>query len=244
MALATVLRRNPPVLVRSFSRCLLSISFVHPTSAYSTSLNLRPVYNTDKTTDKTTTSRILDILEEQIQTTRKDIPIFDSTLGFQKTFQSGTTYRPNDLNDALYEERMRAKRGKVERPTQDPFDALGLDPLKEYKNYTLLSSFISEMGKILPREQTGVTAKNQRKLAKAIKRARAMGTFFAQIFGINLIISLLLIVHTCHLLLGLIPYTRKDTELELQRRLGQSRYRKDFRWSPDDYLIEEFSLDR
>jgi ribosomal protein S18 len=31
------------------------------------------------------------------------------------------------------------------------------------------------MGKILPREQTGVSAKNQRKLAKAIKRARAMG---------------------------------------------------------------------
>jgi small subunit ribosomal protein S18 len=40
-------------------------------------------------------------------------------------------------------------------PTEDPFDLLGLDPLKEYKNFTLLSHFVSDMGKILPREQTG-----------------------------------------------------------------------------------------
>lgn len=39
------------------------------------------------------------------------------------------------------------------------------------------------MGKILPREQTGVSAKNQRKLAKAIKRARAMGNYSLFLFG-------------------------------------------------------------
>lgn len=90
---------------------------------------------------------------------------------------------------------MRARRGKSTTPSQDPFDVLGLDPLHEYKNYKLLSKFVSDMGKILPREQTGniyiyimiycyyeltavtigLTAKNQRKLAKAVKRARAMG---------------------------------------------------------------------
>ncbi|RUP05918.1 ribosomal protein S18 [Jimgerdemannia flammicorona] len=85
------------------------------------------------------------------------------------------TYHPDELNDASHEKRMLAKRGKIVKPTQDPFNTLGLDPLKEYKNHSLLSSFVSDMGKILPREQTGVTAKNQRKLAKAIKRARAMG---------------------------------------------------------------------
>lgn len=70
---------------------------------------------------------------------------------------------------------MHARRFKRNTPTEDPFDVLGLDPLKEYKNYRLLTHFVSDMGKILPREQTGVSAKNQRKLAKAIKRARAMG---------------------------------------------------------------------
>ncbi|KAG2181679.1 hypothetical protein INT44_008494 [Umbelopsis vinacea] len=84
---------------------------------------------------------------------------------------SGATYHP----DALVDSRPRQQRPKIVTPSQDPFDALGLDPLKEYKNFNLLSNFVSDIGKILPRTQTGITAKNQRKLAKAIKRARAMG---------------------------------------------------------------------
>ncbi|KAI8582850.1 hypothetical protein K450DRAFT_225105 [Umbelopsis ramanniana AG] len=84
---------------------------------------------------------------------------------------SGATYHP----DALVDSRPRQQRPKTITPSQDPFDALGLDPLKEYKNFNLLSNFVSDIGKILPRTQTGITAKNQRKLAKAIKRARAMG---------------------------------------------------------------------
>ena len=37
-----------------------------------------------------------------------------------------------------------------------------------YKNVDLLRRFITEQGKILPRRLTGVTAKEQRQLAKAI----------------------------------------------------------------------------
>ncbi|CAO3658241.1 unnamed protein product [Umbelopsis ramanniana] len=88
-----------------------------------------------------------------------------------KGLLSGATYHP----DALVDARPRQQRPKTVTPSQDPFDALGLDPLKEYKNFNLLSNFVSDIGKILPRAQTGITAKNQRKLAKAIKRARAMG---------------------------------------------------------------------
>ncbi|ADQ60066.1 30S ribosomal protein S18 [Lactobacillus delbrueckii subsp. lactis] len=45
----------------------------------------------------------------------------------------------------------------------------------DYKDVDLLKHFISERGKILPRRVTGTSAKNQRKVAKAIKRARIMG---------------------------------------------------------------------
>eukprot|EP00123_Amoebidium_parasiticum_P005520 comp16694_c0_seq1/m.14943 comp16694_c0_seq1/g.14943 ORF comp16694_c0_seq1/g.14943 comp16694_c0_seq1/m.14943 type:complete len:178 (-) comp16694_c0_seq1:18-551(-) len=46
----------------------------------------------------------------------------------------------------------------------------------DYKNVQLLSQFVSDRsGMILAREATGVCAKQQRKLAKAIKRARAAG---------------------------------------------------------------------
>jgi small subunit ribosomal protein S18 len=42
----------------------------------------------------------------------------------------------------------------------------------DYKNVALLQKFISERGKILPRRVTGTSAKYQRMLTKAIKRAR------------------------------------------------------------------------
>lgn len=45
----------------------------------------------------------------------------------------------------------------------------------DYKDTELLKRFISERGKILPRRVTGTSAKNQRKLTTAIKRARIMG---------------------------------------------------------------------
>ncbi len=42
----------------------------------------------------------------------------------------------------------------------------------DYKDTDLLLRFVNEQGKILPRRITGVTAKQQRQLTRAIKRAR------------------------------------------------------------------------
>ncbi len=44
----------------------------------------------------------------------------------------------------------------------------------DYKNVELLSQFITDRGKIMPRRMTGNCAKHQRKLATAIKRARIL----------------------------------------------------------------------
>jgi small subunit ribosomal protein S18 len=44
----------------------------------------------------------------------------------------------------------------------------------DYKDADFLLKFINEQGKILPRRLTGTSLKYQRKLAKAIKRARHM----------------------------------------------------------------------
>ncbi len=57
------------------------------------------------------------------------------------------------------------------KPKVDPFEAdktLKID----YKDVELLKRFLTPEGKIRPRRQTGVNARNQRKLARAIKRAR------------------------------------------------------------------------
>ncbi|SDN61897.1 SSU ribosomal protein S18P [Fictibacillus solisalsi] len=44
----------------------------------------------------------------------------------------------------------------------------------DYKDVDLLKRFVSERGKILPRRVTGTSAKYQRQLTRAIKRARFM----------------------------------------------------------------------
>lgn len=46
-----------------------------------------------------------------------------------------------------------------------------------YKDIELLTLFVTDQGKILPRRATGVTVQQQRKLAKAIKRARILSLF-------------------------------------------------------------------
>ena len=45
----------------------------------------------------------------------------------------------------------------------------------DYKDTDLLKRFVSERGKVLPRRVTGTSAKNQRRLTIAVKRARIMG---------------------------------------------------------------------
>jgi small subunit ribosomal protein S18 len=45
----------------------------------------------------------------------------------------------------------------------------------DYKDTELLRRFISGLGKIKAKKRTGVCSSHQRKLAKAIKRARHLG---------------------------------------------------------------------
>ena len=42
----------------------------------------------------------------------------------------------------------------------------------DYKNFTLLQKYLNDRGKIIPRRISGITAKEQRQLVVAIKRAR------------------------------------------------------------------------
>ena len=48
-------------------------------------------------------------------------------------------------------------------------------PKIDYKDARLLGRFVSERGKIVPSRITAVSAKKQRELARAIKRARFLG---------------------------------------------------------------------
>lgn len=84
------------------------------------------------------------------------------------------------MNDRSNEKspRRAPRRGAAATPAAkrkvDPF-VLDKSLKIDWRDAQILSRFITERGKIVPRRVSGVTAKNQRKLAKAIKTARLMG---------------------------------------------------------------------
>jgi len=65
-------------------------------------------------------------------------------------------------------ERTRRRRGRRKAPIFPPKEVLHID----YKDVEKLRRLITERGKIDPRRKTGLIAKDQRKLTRAIKRAR------------------------------------------------------------------------
>lgn len=104
-----------------------------------------------------------------------------------RAFLNGHYYNPNTLSyDSITERRRRSARPilgptKKEAVRHDLLHIHSLNPGKpslhddSYKNVPIISNFMSEMGKILPRAQTGLTRKSQRSVGKAIRRARAIG---------------------------------------------------------------------
>ncbi|MCX5620233.1 MULTISPECIES: 30S ribosomal protein S18 [Bombella] len=64
-----------------------------------------------------------------------------------------------------------ARRPFYRRRKSCPFSGANA-PKIDYKDVRLLSRFLSERGKIVPSRITAVSAKKQRELAQAIKRAR------------------------------------------------------------------------
>ena len=67
-----------------------------------------------------------------------------------------------------------ARRPFFRRRKTCPFSGANA-PKIDYKDIRLLQRYISERGKIVPSRITAVSAKKQRELAQAIKRARILG---------------------------------------------------------------------
>ena len=61
------------------------------------------------------------------------------------------------------------RRRKLDPFLQDPTKSI------DYRDVAMLSRFVSERGRILSRRLTGLTAYNQRKVSKAIKRDQVLG---------------------------------------------------------------------
>ncbi|MFP4173038.1 MAG: 30S ribosomal protein S18 [Candidatus Hydrogenedentota bacterium] len=68
----------------------------------------------------------------------------------------------------------RIKKSKKKASTRRKVSRLTVDHVVhiDYKDVAMLKHYVTERGKIIPRRITGATAKHQRMLTQAIKRAR------------------------------------------------------------------------
>ncbi|KAG6833904.1 hypothetical protein H0H87_007915 [Tephrocybe sp. NHM501043] len=112
---------------------------------------------------------------------------YTNTRGVQvqkwNTFKANRFVKPHDFT---YKSRFNAQPTyQTRRPTvgpapsqaryQDPFHQFELDPVSLAMNRDILSHYVSEMGKTYGRNITGLTSKSQRRMGKAIRRAKMMG---------------------------------------------------------------------
>jgi ribosomal protein S18 len=90
------------------------------------------------------------------------------TVNFHRRISPNKTYHPSELNERL-------QKTKAKAPKKDLLKLLSIDIKKEYKNTKLLANFLTTMGYIKSKEENGLSLKNQKRTAKAIKRARHFG---------------------------------------------------------------------
>ena len=70
----------------------------------------------------------------------------------------------------------RGKRGKKTAPTRRKRSKYLENATEiDYKDHELLRHFMTERGKIVSRRTSGATAKEQRQIKRAIRRARVLG---------------------------------------------------------------------
>lgn len=77
--------------------------------------------------------------------------------------------RPREILPPIQRMQLFKRRKKLDPFVTDPTATI------DYKDAALLSKFVSERGRILSRRLTGLSAYNQRKVAKAVKRAQSLG---------------------------------------------------------------------
>ncbi|KAI4172158.1 MAG: hypothetical protein LQ343_003718 [Gyalolechia ehrenbergii] len=100
-----------------------------------------------------------------------------------RRFRAGDVYAPHDLSPT--EQSKWRPRRNVSRNIsllssrksirRDAFDVLGVHPLAEFKNFAMMTEFVSSMGRIKHRRETGLRGVNQRRVARAVRRAVGMG---------------------------------------------------------------------
>ncbi|KAH6709953.1 hypothetical protein VD0002_g2946 [Verticillium dahliae] len=87
-----------------------------------------------------------------------------------RKWKTGDVYAPYDMNPHQL-----ARWKKKTAPKRDVTDLLSLNPLDMYKNFSMISEYMTSFGQIKNSRDTGLRPRNQRRMAKAIRRVIGMG---------------------------------------------------------------------
>ncbi|POS83207.1 hypothetical protein EPUL_003011 [Erysiphe pulchra] len=117
------------------------------------------------------------LMKDAVESTKKTVDKYkefnkakDLSSQINRHWKAGDVYAPHDLHQAeLSKYRLRAS------PTVDVFDILNINPLEHYRNFSIMSEWMSPMGRIKPRKETALRPVNQRRIAKAIRRSIGIG---------------------------------------------------------------------
>ncbi|KAI1501897.1 ribosomal protein S18 [Biscogniauxia marginata] len=113
----------------------------------------------------TTASR--DLIEQRMRTRSVND---DYARQMTRRWRIGDVYSPRDLGPGEMKKWRRFQPRKL-----DVVDILGLHPLDMYRNFSVISEFVTPFGRIQRSVNTGLRPPNQRKMAKAIRRAIGLG---------------------------------------------------------------------
>ncbi|KAL2071853.1 hypothetical protein VTL71DRAFT_13088 [Oculimacula yallundae] len=94
----------------------------------------------------------------------------DLTKQISRRWRAGDIYAPHDLSEVEM-----AKWKKRSQPHHDVFDVLDINPEEHYRNFSMMSEYMSDTGRIKHSKETGLRPVNQRKIARAIRRAIGLG---------------------------------------------------------------------
>ncbi|KAF2859523.1 ribosomal protein S18 [Piedraia hortae CBS 480.64] len=108
----------------------------------------------------------------QRQYTRQDLDY-----QMKRKWRGGDVYSPRDLSG--YEMAKWKRAPRQPRPTArsgpDVLDVAGIRPIDHYKNFSIMNEFVTDMGRIKHSSLTGLRPANQRRMAKAVRRAIGVG---------------------------------------------------------------------
>ncbi|KAJ3168028.1 hypothetical protein HDU88_001976 [Geranomyces variabilis] len=95
----------------------------------------------------------------------------------RRRFIPGELYQPEDLNDKNVPRFLKrtSKQTTTTTTKSSSSDIERRNPLKEYKDTVFLSSYLTQMGNMRSKVDTGLSRLNQRRMTKAVKRAKAIG---------------------------------------------------------------------